>query len=371
MNRKQYLQLVEQLTPRIRAAFEQAMAELAGAQDMAALERAIQAGDIEAAIQVLDLDPGIVDELREQLRSAFRAGGQAQAAAVSAASPVQFAVYFAIGNQRAERAAAEISGRLIVELLEDVREGVRERIAEGIRAGENPKRTALNIVGRTVPRAPQHRVGGIVGLNSLSRSYVRNARIQLARAHRVRAIQALLDAGAKLGDLPAEMRETYRNVHRYFDRRARDRRFDSAIRKAMATGKPLSEATREKIAARYASRLLKIRGETIARTEAIMSLNAGRYEAMRQVIEKGVDADLVSGEWSDSRDPRVRDQHRLMNGQKVAWGEPFVAPETGSLLRYPGDSELGALARDTVNCRCFVFFEIDWIRWARRQDAVI
>lgn len=224
-----------------------------------------------------------------------------------------------------------MSSRLVTMIVDDQREAIRAVIEGGIEAGRGPRQTALDIVGR-VNKATGKREGGIVGLNAPQ-------------------AKAWLKAGDELDALdPA-----------YFERKLRDKRFDPMVKRAIAEGKPLSKADRERVLNRYSDRLLKHRGDMIARTETIASLNAGRAEGMQQLIDAGnVTADQVVRVWdSTGADGRTRDSHLAMEGQRRAMNEPFVTP-TGYRLMQPGDSSLGAPGSETINCRCVLRFDIDF-----------
>ena len=334
MRTSTYRKLIRELSPEVARAFERAMGELAGRIDWKRFMRAVEAGDVDRAVRILNIDPGAFHEVRNALERAFRRGGQAEIAAVPVPSTATFTVAFSLGNPRAERIALLLGSTRIREIIDDTRDIARERITAGINAGRNPTVIARTIVGVSVPGATGHRTGGILGLT--------------------RAQAGWADAAyAELSATPPDAR--------YFRRKRRDRRFDSAVRKAIREGKPLPYAMRHRIARLYRSRLLKLRGDTIARTETGAALNGGRYEAMEQLIEAGTTtADLVTLEWSDSRDLRVRDLHTAMNGQQRKFGQPFQSPN-GALLRYPGDIMLGAGAEDVVNCRCALITTVDWI----------
>lgn len=82
----------------------------------------------------------------------------------------------------------------------------------------------------------------------------------------------------------------------------------------------------------------------VARTETMTASNAGEYESYNQ-------CDYVIGkEWLSSHDSRVRSTHAAANGQKRKLDEPFDVG--GSKLMFPGDSSLGAAAKEIVHCRC-------------------
>lgn len=191
---------------------------------------------------------------------------------------------------------------------------------------------AREVVGR-INRATGRREGGIIGLHSQQMGYVANMRAELAD--------------------PATMAN-------YFTRARRDKRYDAIVRKAMAEGRAVSKADIDRIAGRYADRLLALRGETIARNESINALRAGQHEGYRQLVESGaVRDDQIIRKWSSAHDSRTRHDHLAMDGQTIrGLSVPFTAPD-GSMLAYPGDTSLGASARETIQCRCQAQYQID------------
>lgn len=88
------------------------------------------------------------------------------------------------------------------------------------------------------------------------------------------------------------------------------------------------------------------RAVTVARTETVGSLNAGRYDAFAAVADTlGRPLDLM---WLATVDTRTRESHVEADGQQVPQGQPFTVG--GTELRFPGDP-FGP-AEETVNCRC-------------------
>jgi hypothetical protein len=59
-------------------------------------------------------------------------------------------------------------------------------------------------------------------------------------------------------------------------------------------------------------------------------------------------------------DTRVRLSHAILDGESVQHGHPFVTI-TGALMRYPGDTGLGAGPQEVVNCRCWLSKRIDFL----------
>ena len=205
----------------------------------------------------------------------------------------------------------------------------------GIAEGRGPRAVALDITGR-IDRATGRRTGGILGLTSQQTQYVISARAELLS-----------------GDRAA--------LQNYLGRTRRDKRYDRLVMAAMDAGKPLSAADVDRITGRYKDRLLQLRGETIARTESITALRAGRAEGYRQLVESGaVTADQITVTWSATGDARVRDIHRAMDGQKVKFGRLFTSP-TGAQMEFPGDLSHGAHGVDVINCRCYAAYRIRFI----------
>jgi len=222
---------------------------------------------------------------------------------------------------------------LITEIIADQREAVRAVITDGMEQGENPRQTALGIVGR-LNRATGRREGGILGLTARQAGYVRSAK--------------------------AELRDPAR-LARYLDRKLRDKRFDRTIAKAMREGRGLSDADAQRIADRYSDKLLKYRGDMIAQTETLSALHHAQYEAMQQLIDTGaVRADQVTKTWSTAGDARVRDSHMAMDGQKHRFDAPFVTP-SGALMRFPQDVALGAGPDEVIGCRCYMAIRVKYL----------
>lgn len=145
---------------------------------------------------------------------------------------------------------------------------------------------------------------------------------------------------------PAQLRN-------YLGRQRRDKRYDRLVMQAMRDGKPLSVADVDRITGRYKDSLLKLRGETIARTESITALRAGRHEGYQQLVESGaVRDDQIIRTWDATGDARTRPDHMAMEGQQIRGMKSLFTAPDGSLLAYPGDVTHGATARQTIQCRC-------------------
>lgn len=317
--------LLKQYDGEIEKAFLRAMREKAASINLTDLAAAIEARDINRALRITGLTRAELFPLDASMNAAYVAGGQT----IPAAAPA-FAVRFGFDGRavRAERWARTHVGGLVTNIVEEQAELLRETIGQQIAEGVAPRKVAVDIAGRVTRDGRQ---GGFIGLSRPQAGYLANARRELES----------LDGN-------------------YFTRTLRDKRFDGIVRKAIAADKALSAADIDRISGRYSDRLLKHRADTIARTESITALRAGRDEGIRQGIDSGAIKD-VTKEWDSSGDARVRADHRAMDGQKAAMDEAFTAPD-GSRLMFPGDGSLGASADQTIGCRCYCAYTADFLR---------
>lgn len=292
---------------------------------------ALDRRDLEAAMQALHIDRAAFQPLEAKLIEAFTAGGQGAVAAMPAAVSIGFR--FDPGNQRAAAIIRETAATLITRLTQGEIDQARAFLADGMARGAGPRSVALDLVGR-ISRATGNREGGLIGLSGPYRDYVATARAELASTD------------------PALLRN-------YLTRNQRDRRYDRAVARAIETGKPVPPETARTAVTRYSARLVRLRGEVIARTEGLPAIRAAKHEAFQQLADDGrVDVmDIVRG-WSTTEDGRQRDTHDAMNGQEVRGLDmPFTSP-SGAQFRWPGDTSLGAPAAEVIACRCDEYLTI-------------
>ena len=83
--------------------------------------------------------------------------------------------------------------------------------------------------------------------------------------------------------------------------------------------------------------------------------------------QSGFTAQEAQKVWDDTGDGATRPSHRHADGQKVSIDQPFTVG--GYRLMYPGDSRMGAPAEETINCRCAVRYEVDFIGRALRLEG--
>jgi hypothetical protein len=302
------------------------------AADVAQIARMLEAGDVAGAVRAVGLDLVQWRVWDRTYTGAFEAGGNAAARIVPVTRTAQgfrMVVQFDVRNPVAENYLREQSSRYVVELVEDQVKMVREHLVAGMAAGNNPRTVALDLVGRVGPSGA--REGGVIGLTSNQAEWVRAYAAELASDNPTDALRRAL----------------------------RDRRFDAAVRRAAKTGEPIPADLRAKMVMSYKNRALKLRADSIARTEAMGALHAAQNEAMRQAIESGaIKEEAVTYIWRATKDDRTRDSHITMDGQEVAEGEYFVTGD-GNRLRYPGDPE--GPPEEIINCRCWREPKVDFL----------
>lgn len=337
-SRREIIRQIESLEPAIIDAFLESVDDITNGADIGRITGFLIAGDIESAISAIGIEEAAFREVDLAITAAFISGGKSEIddlPRIRRPDGARAIFRFDVRNERAERWLRQNSAGLVTRIVQSQRDNIRSALISGLSDGRNPRNAALDMIGR-INRATGRREGGIVGLTNQQSDFVRNARSQLRSGE------------------PSVMRE-------YFNRAKRDRRFDPIVRQAIEQGRAVSHADVDRIVGRYADRLLKLRGETIARTESLNAFNAASDEALQQVVESGiVPESAVSGVWDSAGDSRTRDAHLSMDGQKKRIGDPFISP-SGALLMHPGDTSLGAPAEEVVHCRCIKRRQIDFI----------
>lgn len=330
---------------RLRTAFLAAVDDIRSAIVLRVVVERLERGDVAGAIEAMHLDVDAFARLELAIIEAYNAGGAATVQNLPRVTdPEGNRVVFRFGvrNPEAEAWLRDHSSTLVTRIIDDQREAIRTALTEGLAQGQNPRQTALDVVGR-VSRASNRREGGVIGLTSAQGQYVARARQEL------------------LSGEPDQLQ-------RYLERGRRDKRFDRTILASIRDGKPIPRETVDRIVGRYADRLLELRGEMLARTETMTALGKSRDDAIRQQITAGkIMVEDVTKVWRSAGDSRVRHTHRVLNG-KTAPMDGFFASPSGAMLRYPGDPR--APVSEISGCRCWMEYKIDYFASVvRRQRA--
>jgi hypothetical protein len=332
--------LLRRFEPEIARAFAESVQDLRAGVNMAALERAIGSGNVDAVIRALRLDAAALSPITSAIQSSYQASGAVTASSISnitnPRTNSKLFVRFDLRNPRAERWVRDHSAKLVTDIITDQRSAIRLAVEAAVRDGNNPRSAALDIIGR-INKATGRREGGIIGLTSNQTQWADNAFEELSSTSKTA-------------------------LNKYLGRKARDRRFDAAVRKAIDTGEPVPRATVQRAIARYKDNLLQLRGEAVARTEALNSMRAARKEAFEQAADSGeISKTAIKRRWNSTGDDgRTRDDHLAMdNHPPVGLDEPYTFPD-GSRAMFPGDDSLGAPGEQVIQCRCTEDYEIDF-----------
>ncbi|KSV95380.1 head morphogenesis protein SPP1 gp7 [Sinorhizobium sp. GL28] len=336
--RQQLEALINELAPNMERAFREAIDDIKSEIVLKEVVERLERQDIEGAIAALHIDPAAFRPLSEAIREAFSAGGllvTQNMPRLSDPAGARVVVRWDVGNQRAEQIIREQSSKLITHVTKDTKQMAREAIHAGYAQGQGPRTIALDLAGR-INRVTGRREGGLIGLTSQLARTVENAR------------GALLS-----GDVEG--------MKHYLTLTRRDKRFDRQVAKAIREGKSLPADVVAKVTGRLADRYVQFRGETIARTETQSSVHAAKHEAYQQGLDRsGRDATLVTRRWRSVGDRHVRHTHQVLNAEEVTGMDmPFQSP-SGALMRFPGDTSLGAGPGEIIACRCHVEYNFDF-----------
>jgi hypothetical protein len=325
---RQIRSLLQTSEPKVRRAFLAAMADVKNRAQLGLLRDALRSGDVGAAIQALNIDAASFVNIQTTVMEVYAKSG----AATVTNTPWQYAdgsravVRFNSLSPRSEEYLRTVSTRLAQGLSDEARALSREVIADGYAFNRGVDRIARDLVGRM--GSSGRREGGIIGLDRQSAQWVQNMRMYLES-----------DPKRALGMT------------------RRDKRFDKLL-----TGETkLTAAQINKIVTAYENRLLMSRGLRIARTETLDAIEAGKFEAWQQGLEKtGIPDQFVIRTWKHTgRALFDRPDHQMMNGAEVrGLTFPFALP-SGAFMMHPHDTSFGAGPEQIINCMCRCDYSLD------------
>jgi len=343
--------LIEQMAPDVAAAFIDSISNITSDVQIASLIKAIESGDLAGALRVINLGSEYFLPLDRAIRGAYEAGGDAIMAGFvseSARQGAKVTARFDSRNQLAEQFLKTESAQMIVDISDPQRVQVTNALVSGMEQSKAPRSVALDIVGR-IDKITGVRTGGIVGLTQ--------GDIDLSNE----VYRILTEEPRKYFIID---RKTGEWKPRY---KGTDRRFDRTVAAAIRNGETISANDAGKIVGKYRNRLLLGRGDTIARTELLGTINAAQDHSLEQLIDnRSIMRRDIQNEWDASNDGATRDSHAFMDGQIREQGKAY---ETGAgfLMLHPGDRSLGAPAEEIINCRCRKIVRIDFLAQLARK----
>lgn len=331
------------MEPRIRSAFLASMADIKNRAQMSKLRDALRSQDINAAIQALNIDAAAMANMQSLIIETYAKTGHLTVNSNTWVYPdgTRAVARWDMLLPRAEQYVRNVGGVLIQGIADDTRQIARDTIADGYAFSRSRDRIARDLVGRI--GANGKRQGGVIGLDEQSKIWVQGGYVT---RNGVRQWQDGLRQ--KLEVAPSRALSMKLN--------ARDKQF---IRR-LGDG-PMTQSQIDGMLRRYENNLLMVRGRRVARTETQDAIEAGRYEAWRQGLEKtGIPDRFVSKTWQHTgRAVMDRVDHMAFSGTTVNGLEtPFVLP-SGAMMKHSHDASLGAGGRDIVSCECRTKYSLD------------
>ena len=333
------------MEPRIRSAFINGMSDIKNRAQMGRLRDALRDQDITAAVDALNIDSAALADVQARIVEVY---GKTGAATIQNGTWVypdgtRAVVRWDALSPRAEEYARTVGSELIQGITNETRDIARETIADGYAFGRGTDRIARDLVGRI--GANGRRQGGVIGLDGPSKIYTNGGYVTKNGV-------TVWQNGLR------QYLETDPSRALSMKLNARDKQF---IRRLLKDGRTMTQAQIDGMVRRYQNNLLMVRGRRIARTETQNAIEAGRYEAWKQGLEKaGIPERFVTRTWKHTgRAVMDRPDHMAFSGTSVrGLTTPFVLPSGASML-HPNDTSLGAGGRDVINCMCRAEYKVD------------
>ena len=307
-------ELLKRVSPAIAQAFIAAITASSNKINIAALTAAIRSGNIGAVMEIARTSRALMFPMEEAVRAAFMAGAMSVAGQVPPRNPFdgsRLLVSFDGRHHRAETWLRANGEKMFDGILGGQTDVVRAIIADGIGINRPVNEIALDLVGR-INRATGQREGGVLGLSSSQTDTLIGARTDLSSG------------------------EAWRLKH-YLNLKSRDPAFDGLVEEAIRTGKKLDQATIDRILTKQKSRMLKQRGEVIARDQAFTAIDVGQHQGWEQLVDNGTfKAGDVTKRWQHNLNRPARPDHQAMSGTVKTLREPFLMGD-GSLMQHTHD----------------------------------
>lgn len=333
MKKSELERLLKKLGPKLRRAFLASMEDLRDGASQAEVIRALQKRDVQAALRAMNIDQAAMVTYAQALNDIFNEAGTAAVSTFPQLRNPQGGkaiIRFDARDPATEKIIRDYSSKRVKEITDDTLAGLQVILEDGLAKGNGPRTTAQAMIG-TLDKSTGKRVGSAIGLTKKQN-------------------ESILKAALELKNDPAA----------FLRRKLRDKRFDRSIRKALREGKPVPADVQAKALGRLKDNTLRYRAQSIARTETVAALQMGNRQAYQQAIDKGlITPEDIEREWSSSGDNRVRESHNDMDGQTVAWDEPYTTP-SGAKLMHPCDP--AGPAEEVINCRCWEIIRINYLR---------
>lgn len=324
-----------QVLENLASEWEQALAQewlaairsIASSVTLKALIAELERGNLDTALRMLDIRPDRFARFEAGILSAYNAGGQAVVGSMPALrepSGARVNLTWGVRNLPAEQAMRLHAASLVDDLVGEQLTIARQVLTDGLSRGQNPRQTALGLVGKIDLRA-KLRTGGVLG----------NTPSVVERLDK-------LYLGLRSGD--AEVMKAYLGYA------WRNKQLEGHVKRALADGASVPAEAVDRIVRAYSNKALMERGKALALTETNIALAKAQRDAFQQQIDAGkLEAGDVTKTWGRSISREKRADHLAMVGQTVPFDQPFVLPD-GIQCTGPHDPSLPA--HHLVGCKC-------------------
>jgi hypothetical protein len=291
------------MTPELAAAFLRAFARIREEMSEAALARAIALGFADRIVEQM-LTQTILDvafaPVRQQLRETLRIAVPYYARTMPPKVVREVSIAFDVLSPHVQQGIRSLESRVITTLQTEVRETVRAAVSEGLVSGRS-HRVAAKSIRASVGLAPNQ-------LNEVA-----NFREKLQRAH---------------------------ETTDWLDNKLRDKRFDAALRKARASGEPLTAERVDRMTDAYRKRRIAQHASTVSGTAAKDAQRLANRLSWENLVEQGgVDRANLWKRRLVVLDGRERPEHHDMSRQERQFDAPYSNGEVIS-------------GENSWNCRC-------------------
>ena len=290
--------IADQAEPDLRASILQAIADTVRGVDMAALKRALDAGNLDAAMQAIPWtetgEAALRSAYREILSDTYLQAGELSAESLGDTLG-RAGVSFDLTNPRAEAWAENVGSTRVMEVSDETVSAIRSFISRGFDEGRHPYDTARMIRGEKDEETGQYN-SSVIGLTENQAQAVYNYRTELEN-----------------DDIERDTETEDRMVERYRDK------------------------------------LVLHRAEVIARNETMKASTEGQRELWLQAQEGGFLRGDERRVWIVTPDDRLCPLCDAMgrdygdNDQGIPLDEPYLTPD-GEQIMVPTDIH--------IQCRC-------------------
>jgi hypothetical protein len=322
--------LISEWDDKLQAAFLAAIYQIRDKAQFSSIVRMLEKGDVNGAIAAVGLNPADFRQFQKTFQDAIESGALAVAATVPLVGIIGGIGYktfkFNANDPEVVRFVNDHLDSLTRQIIADQGDMLKAAFTNAAESGQSASAIAQDVLGIV---KNGRRESGIVGLTSSQAVWADAYKAELASGDPAILAKAL-------------------------DRKARDARFDAAIKRALERSDRLPGSLQSNMVAAYRNRLLRQRAATIGRLEANVAVHEGQRQATVQALaEGGIQPNQIVSTWRSQRDERVRNtniaSHVYLDGQTAKWNQAFVGI-SGALLRYPGDPQ--APIEETAGCRC-------------------